>query len=99
MFINPTNGQLGGAEFTLQPKPAGAPDDYFVPPLTSHSGANYYDRSLSTLFVIVRGPEPVEIRVVPVIQVIKLPFYHMTIKDSTQMWPYARLLFAVLLLR
>lgn len=74
VFVNPTNGQLGGSQYTLLPNPSGAPDDYFVPPLTSHSGANYYDRSLSTLFVIVRGPEPVEIRVMQVIQVKRFCF-------------------------
>ena len=71
MFINPTNGNLEGSEFTTVPKPAGAPDDYFVPPLTSPSGANYFDRDLATLFVVVRGSDPVEIRVMPVVQVTK----------------------------
>lgn len=67
--MNPENGRLGGAEFTTVPIPAGEPDDYFVPPLTSHSGANYYDRRLATLFVVVRGSVPVEIRVMAVVQV------------------------------
>ena len=74
VFVNPTNGQLGGSQYTLLPNPPGTPDDYFVPPLTSHSGANYFDRSLSTLFVIVRGSEPVDIRVMPVIQVRRFCF-------------------------
>ena len=74
VFVSPTNGQLGGSQYTLLPNPPGEPDDYFVPPLTSHSGANYYDRSLSTLHVILRGPEPVEIRVMQVIQVKRFCF-------------------------
>ena len=78
--MNPTNGELGGSEYRLLPNPPGAPDDYFVPPLTSHSGANYYDRSLSTLFVILRGPEPVDIQVMPVIQVKRVCF---TIQNYT----------------
>ena len=74
--MNPTNGRLQGTEFTTIPEPANAPDDYFVPPLTSGSGTNYFDRELSTLFIIVRGSEPVEIRVMPVVQV-KLSFFNL----------------------
>ena len=71
VFINPTNGRLDGSEFTLVPKPPGASEDYFVPPLTSIGGANYFDRDLATLFVVVRGSIPVEIRVMPVVQVTR----------------------------
>lgn len=67
--MNPTNGQLGGSDFTTIPLPEGAPDDYFVPQLTSYNGANYFDRKLSTLYVILRGSTPVDIRVMPVVQV------------------------------
>lgn len=71
IFLNPTNAQLNGDEFKTLPVPDGAPDDYYEPPLTSHSGANYFDRKLSTLYVVVRGAEPVEIRTMPVIEVCK----------------------------
>ena len=71
IFINPTNGRLDGSEFTLVPNPPGASEDYFVPPLTSIGGANYYDRDRATLFVVVRGSVPVEIRVMPVVQVTR----------------------------
>ena len=71
-FINPTNTRLQGSEFTLNDKPANAPNDYFEPPLTSISGANYYDRELATLFVVLRGSEPVDINVTPVVKVTNL---------------------------
>ena len=70
VFINPTNGIIQGSEFTLAAKPPGAPDDYYEPPLTSIGGDNYFDRNRATLFVIVRGQDVVEIRVVPVVVVI-----------------------------
>ena len=69
VFINPTNAKLEGSSFTLTPTPVGAAEDYFYPPLTSYSGSNYFDREKSTLFLVVRGSEPVEIRTVPAIQV------------------------------
>ena len=70
IFIFPTNAEFQGSDFTLLPIPPGAPDDYFEPPLSSSGGANYFDRERATLFVILRGADPVDIRVMPVIQVI-----------------------------
>ena len=64
----PTNGRLG-SELTYIRKPSDAPDDFFEPPLTNISGSNYFDRQQSSLFLVVRGPDPVEIRVVPVVMV------------------------------
>ena len=72
IFINPTNARLQGSEFTLIDKPAGAPDDYFEPPLTSVSGANYFDRERATLFVVLRGSNPVDIIVMRVVKVTNI---------------------------
>ena len=71
VFVFPKNGETGANGYALRPIPDGAPADYYVPPLTSHNGANYYDRGLSTLFVVLRGSVPVDLRVMPVVQVRK----------------------------
>ena len=71
VFVFPKNGETGAKGYALRPIPDGAPADYYVPPLTSHNGANYYDRKLSTLFVVLRGSVPVDVRVMPVVQVGK----------------------------
>ena len=73
--MNPTNAELSGEDFKTLPVPKGAPEDYYEPPLSSHSGANYFDRTSSSLFVVIRGSEPVEIRTVQVIEVKCVPHY------------------------
>ena len=68
VYIQPTNARLKGGSFTYLKQNPTLPDDQFEPPLTSISGANYFDRRTQMLFVVVRGRVPVDIRTMPVIQ-------------------------------
>lgn len=65
----PTNADLKNGEFTLKEMPNGAPKDYYEPPLTSIGGSNYFNDEESTMYVVLRGSEPVDIHTTPVIQV------------------------------
>jgi hypothetical protein len=64
-----TNAEFEDGGYKLKDKPNGAPSNYYHPPMTSISGSNYFDRESSTLYVLIRGSEPIEIHTTPVIQV------------------------------
>ncbi|KAK3740701.1 hypothetical protein QZH41_019065 [Actinostola sp. cb2023] len=70
LYMYPTNADLAAGQFKLKDIPSGAAKDYYYPPLSSISGSNYFDDDSNTLFVIVRGPEPVDIHTSPVVQII-----------------------------
>lgn len=65
----PTNADLENGEFTLKPKPNGKSKDYYEPPLSGSSGSNYFNNEESTMYVVVRGSEPIDIHTTSVIQV------------------------------
>ena len=65
----PINADLENGEFKFKQTPHGAPKDYYEPPLTSSSGSNYFNNEENTLYVVVRGSEPVDIHTTPVIEV------------------------------
>ena len=65
----PTNAKLDKQNFGCKEKDPKLPDDQFEPPLSSISGANYYDRKSQLLYVVVKGNVALDIRTAPVIQV------------------------------
>lgn len=69
IYIQPTNAQLNGQTFTYIKKNPKLSDDQFEPPLSGISGANFFERRTNTLFVLVRGNGPVDIRTMPVVQI------------------------------
>ncbi|CAH1775752.1 unnamed protein product [Owenia fusiformis] len=68
LFIWPTNSKLKDGKFKLIAKDPLKPNNQFVPDLSSQvSGLNWMDSDLQTLYVLVRGPDPIEIRTMPVV--------------------------------
>ncbi|XP_077992871.1 fibrocystin-L-like [Glandiceps talaboti] len=66
IYIAPTNAELSGSTFTWKAKDPNLPDDQFMPPLDSQvSGLNYFDRELQTLYILIRGNEPIDIKTSP----------------------------------
>ncbi|XP_048585401.1 fibrocystin-L isoform X2 [Nematostella vectensis] len=68
VYLYPTNADLKANGYALKKKDPKLPHDQFEPPLSSISGANYYDRRTQTMMVVLRGGEPVDIRTMPIIQ-------------------------------
>lgn len=50
--------------------------DKFKPPLTAHSGANWFDPDLNMLWIVIKGDVEIDIRTTAVVQVslIKVNF-------------------------
>ena len=69
IYVYPTNARLDLKHFAYKQKDASLPDNQFEPPLSSISGANYYDRDSHLLYVVVKGSVAVDIKTAPVIQV------------------------------
>jgi len=69
VYMYPTNAKLDEQNFSYKKKDPNLPDDQFEPPLTSNSGANYYDRESQLFYVVVKGNVAVDIRTAPVVQV------------------------------
>lgn len=69
VYVYPTNAKLDKQNFGYKEKDPKLPDDQFEPPLSSISGANYYDRKSQLLYVVVKGNVALDIRTAPVIQV------------------------------
>uniref|UniRef100_A0A7M5XJA2 G8 domain-containing protein n=2 Tax=Clytia hemisphaerica TaxID=252671 RepID=A0A7M5XJA2_9CNID len=67
LYIAPTNGEYSGSSFNLLPKNPNNPDE-FKPTMSSYNGANWFDDDTQLLYVIIKGDEPVELKVQPVIQ-------------------------------
>jgi len=42
-----------------------------MPEMYQHGGSNWFDNELQLLYVVVKGNEPIDIRMVPVVQVRK----------------------------
>ena len=69
-YIIPNNGNFSTGELIWNPKDPSKPDDQFNPSLDSGvHGENYFDRDTKTLWVLVKGPEPIEIRTTAVVMV------------------------------
>ena len=49
----------------------------FLPVFEEHSASNWFDADTNLLYVLVKGGEPIEIRVAPVVQVrfVSFKFY------------------------
>lgn len=69
VYVYPNNAKLDKQNFGYKEKDPKLPDDQFEPPLSSISGANYYDRKSQLLYVVVKGNVALDIRTAPVIQV------------------------------
>jgi len=65
----PTNADMVDGRMNLKPVPDGKPQDYWYPQLSDISGSNYFDIDKNTLYFVVKGPTPVEIRTAAVVQV------------------------------
>lgn len=69
VYILPTNGKYQGEDFELLPKDPTKPADQYLPTLNGNPGLNYFDSDEKFLYVVVKGPEFIEIRTTSVIQV------------------------------
>ncbi|XP_033119893.1 fibrocystin-L-like [Anneissia japonica] len=70
LYIMPNNGRIDGGSFIWVDKDPNLPDDQFLPtPASNIYGENYFDRKLQTLWVLVRGNQPLDIITTPVIMV------------------------------
>ncbi|XP_070541075.1 fibrocystin-L-like [Ptychodera flava] len=68
IYIAPTNAELSGTSFSWKAKDPNLPDDQFMPPMDSEvSGLNYFDKELQTLYILIRGADPIDIRTTPVV--------------------------------
>ncbi|XP_022094388.1 fibrocystin-L-like [Acanthaster planci] len=69
-YVVPNNGDTSSGELIWNPKDPEKPDNQFNPSLDSDvHGENYFDRDTKTLWVLVKGPKPVEIRTTAVVMV------------------------------
>ena len=68
LYISPTNGEYKGSSFNLLPKDPDAPEKW-KPTLESYNGANWFDDDAQLLYVVIKGEEPIELLVQPVLQV------------------------------
>jgi len=62
MFMEPNNKDFSASEYALLP-----PDDSFIPALTEANGANYFDPNSGHLYLIVKGPEIINIKTQPIV--------------------------------
>lgn len=68
-YVNPTNGVFKGSNFELLPLDPLKPADQYVPTLSGNPGLNWFDSKEKVLYVVVKGPDFIEIRTTNVIQV------------------------------
>ncbi|XP_022097673.1 fibrocystin-L-like isoform X1 [Acanthaster planci] len=69
-YVTPTNADYSTGEFTWKAKDPSLPADQYNPSVTSNvHGENYFERDTQTLWLLVKGPVPVEIRTTAVIMV------------------------------
>ena len=69
VYILPTNGRYRGTEFELLPKDPTKPADQYAPKLNGNPGLNYFDNTEKYLYIVVKGPDFIEIRTTNVVQV------------------------------
>ncbi|XP_038045747.1 fibrocystin-L-like [Patiria miniata] len=70
-YVIPNNAEFSSSgELIWKAKDPALPDNQFNPDIGSQvHGENYFDHDTKTLWVLVRGPEPVEIRTTAVVMV------------------------------
>ena len=81
VYIASTNAFYSGKQLNFYPKDKNQPEKY-MPEMYHHGGANWFDHDLQLLYVVIKGSEPIDIRMVPVVQV-GLTFHN--IKQMTQL--------------
>lgn len=62
--VMPVNGRWKSDAYILDPPPVGQPDAYKPNVTTDAAGTNYFDRDTGILYLIVKGPEPVNVKTV-----------------------------------
>ena len=69
-YVNPNNADFSTGDFTWKAKDPNLPADQYNPSVTSSVyGENYFDRTTQTLWMLIKGPVPIEIRTTAVIMV------------------------------
>ncbi|XP_038070546.1 fibrocystin-L-like isoform X1 [Patiria miniata] len=69
-YVTPTNADYSTGEFTWKAKDPSLPADQYNPSVSSNvHGENYFERDTQTLWLLIKGSEPVEIRTTAVIMV------------------------------
>ena len=68
VYIASTNAYYSGKQLNFYPKDKNQPEKY-MPEMYHHGGANWFDHDLQLLYVVIKGSEPIDIRMVPVVQV------------------------------
>ena len=68
--MTPNNADFSSGEFTWKAKDPSLPADQYNPSVSSGIyGENYFDRDTQTLWMLIKGPVPIEIRTTAVIMV------------------------------
>ena len=67
-YVNPTNVRIENGETVYDSKDPNLPDDQFQPTINDQPGANFYERSDTSLYVILRGNTPISIYTTAVVQ-------------------------------
>ena len=68
--MTPNNADFSTGDFTWKAKDPSLPADQYNPSVTSTVyGENYFERNTQTLWVLIKGAEPIEIRTTAVIMV------------------------------
>ncbi|XP_071793632.1 fibrocystin-L-like isoform X1 [Asterias amurensis] len=69
-YVTPNNADFSSGEFTWKAKDPSLPADQYNPSVSSGIyGENYFDRDTQTLWMLIKGPVPIEIRTTAVIMV------------------------------
>ncbi len=66
-YIMPNNGAMENGEFVW--KNDLAPEEYIPLPTSDLYGENYFDRDTATLYIMIRGSDPVDVVTTPVVMV------------------------------
>lgn len=74
MYVAPTNAKYEGSEFKLLPKDPKNPTK-FQPSTSGYPAGNWFDVDTNMLWIVVKGGEAIDIRTMPVIQVIAPSYF------------------------
>ena len=73
VFIAPTNAYYENNKMKYKANNKNEPEK-FIPERSLYSGANWFDLDKKLLYILIKGSEPIDVRMVPVVQVSHIYF-------------------------
>ena len=73
LYVVPKNGLYQGTDYRIVPKDPNNPTK-FIPTLNENPGLNYFDDDEKLVYVLLKGSEPIDLRMTSVVQVNNLYF-------------------------